>query len=314
MRIKLSDCRMSENNIFLKQQKNCIYCIRNIINDKIYIGQTKCLLKRIQSHIVKSKKSSLPLYKSIRKYGSENFEIFVISNYVELNQMDFIETYLINYYKSFNKEIGYNICIVAKSSRGVKRTDETKQKLSTITKKQWKNKEWVQDICQKRTETKNTDKYRKECSDRILRLKECCPNMDRRKKVEMLDKHTLEVLKTYSSLTEASKDNNVTINNIYNCCQGISHTCRGYRWKYVDKKYIIKEDGRKNKTEEHKRKIVKSRKDNGNEGKKVIDIVTGEIFNSIIAAANSININENTLLRYLKGVRKNKTNFKYYIN
>lgn len=312
MKVKLSDYRQKENSLFLKQQNNCIYCITNVVNNKIYIGQAKCLFKRLQSHISKVKKSNLPLYTSIRKHGLEKFEITVISNNIDVGQIDFTETYLISYYNSFCKQVGYNICLVAGSNRGTKHSDNTKQKLSNITKEQWKNKEWVKDICRKREETKNTDEYRKTCSERLLKLKEIHPLMDRRRKIEKLDKHTLEVLKVYNSLTDAATDNDITLGNIYNCCRGTLNTSGGYRWKYADKKVIINDDRRKNQTDEHKRKLIKSRKDNGTEGRKVVDNVTGEIFNSIIAAANSVGINKNTLWRYLKGVRKNKTNFRYY--
>lgn len=313
MEIKLSNYREATNIVFLKQQKNCVYCIRNITNDKIYIGQTKYLFKRIQSHVCGSKKSTLPLYASIRKYGLESFEVTVISNNIDVDQIDFIETYLINYYNSFNRQIGYNTCLIARSTKGVKCSDATKQKLSAITKEQWKNKKWVEDICRKRKETKNTDEYRKACSERILRLKETHPSMDRRRKVEKLDKVTLEVLKVYDSLTTAAKDNTPTLGNIYKCCKGIYHTAGGYRWKYADEELVIKKDRREDQTDEHIRKLVKSRKNNGTEGRKVVNSVTGEIFNSIIAAASSADINKDTLWQYLKGYRKNKTNFRYYI-
>jgi hypothetical protein len=45
--------------------------------------------------------------------------------------------------------------------------------------------------------------------------------------------------------------------------------------------------------------------------KKVIDAKSGEIYNSAKDAANSINIKPNTLVSYLIGRSKNKTNFSY---
>jgi len=45
--------------------------------------------------------------------------------------------------------------------------------------------------------------------------------------------------------------------------------------------------------------------------KKVIDTSTGIIYNSITEAAKILNISQNTLARYLRGVRKNKTTMKF---
>lgn len=45
--------------------------------------------------------------------------------------------------------------------------------------------------------------------------------------------------------------------------------------------------------------------------KPVIDIVTGEVFDCIKYAANSISINKSTLQDYLRGSYPNKTNFRY---
>lgn len=60
-----------------------IYKITNLINNKIYIGQTIHFKERIRSHEetavnVKSKSYNNPLYKTFRKYGIENFSIEII--------------------------------------------------------------------------------------------------------------------------------------------------------------------------------------------------------------------------------------------
>ncbi len=53
---------------------------------------------------------------------------------------------------------------------------------------------------------------------------------------------------------------------------------------------------------------------NYNNGKKVIDIKTGIIYNKLTEAANKNNIKISTLCNMLKGRRRNKTNLKYYNN
>ena len=42
-----------------------------------------------------------------------------------------------------------------------------------------------------------------------------------------------KLLKTYKSITEASKCHNLTVGGISRCCRGIYKDCGGYQWKYL---------------------------------------------------------------------------------
>ena len=59
-----------------------IYKISNSINDKIYIGQTRCSIeKRFNQHKQRSRKKSKynsHLYEAMRKYGEEVFQISIL--------------------------------------------------------------------------------------------------------------------------------------------------------------------------------------------------------------------------------------------
>lgn len=92
-----------------------IYKITNMLNDKVYIGQTvKTIQKRFTQHKNNSKKeyfSQIVLYKAFNKYGIENFiceEIEQVPN----NKLDEREKYWIKYYDSYNN--GYNSTIGGK--------------------------------------------------------------------------------------------------------------------------------------------------------------------------------------------------------
>lgn len=92
-----------------------IYKITNLINNKIYIGQTRMSEpQRWQSHVWHAynnpEDDCIYLCNAIKKYGKENFkrEILEQVNDENLNQR---EIYYINYYNSTNKNIGYNICV-----------------------------------------------------------------------------------------------------------------------------------------------------------------------------------------------------------
>lgn len=87
-----------------------IYKITNIINNKIYIGQTsKTIQERFAVHISKAKqKINRYLYDAMNCYGYENFiieEIEECSN-DKLNER---EVYWIKFYQSNLKENGYNM-------------------------------------------------------------------------------------------------------------------------------------------------------------------------------------------------------------
>lgn len=86
-----------------------IYKITNIINNKVYIGQTVNTIKqRWNKHCHSNGCRSL--YNAILKYGKENFNIEIIET-LPIEELDEREIYWINYYKSNNKKFGYNILL-----------------------------------------------------------------------------------------------------------------------------------------------------------------------------------------------------------
>lgn len=40
-------------------------------------------------------------------------------------------------------------------------------------------------------------------------------------------------VREFRSINEAGRETNSNIGNIRNCCVGISHTCNGYKWRFV---------------------------------------------------------------------------------
>ncbi len=66
-------------------EKKWIYKITNLINGKIYIGQSKDLRKRWQEHcrLGKNPQRNTYLYQAINKHGKKNFKIEVIEGPIE---------------------------------------------------------------------------------------------------------------------------------------------------------------------------------------------------------------------------------------
>lgn len=92
-----------------------IYCIRNKLNDKRYIGQSVRLSQRLNYHLniapwnPKSCEYDTPIHKAIRKYGIDSFEVNVVE-YCDCALLDEREIYWIDYYQTFpvSTNKGYN--------------------------------------------------------------------------------------------------------------------------------------------------------------------------------------------------------------
>ena len=98
-----------------------IYKIENLINHKIYIGQSVNIEKRWEKHKTvafnKNDKSyEYPLYRAFRKYGIENFSFSIIEECSELDLND-KEKYWVDYYNSFFN--GYNQSMGGDSTHNV---------------------------------------------------------------------------------------------------------------------------------------------------------------------------------------------------
>ena len=86
-----------------------IYKILNLINNKIYIRQSIDVKRRFNRHINDALKGiKYPLYDDIKLYGSENFIVDVIDIASNQEELNYKESYWINFYNSINPNIGYN--------------------------------------------------------------------------------------------------------------------------------------------------------------------------------------------------------------
>lgn len=131
-----------------------IYKITNIVNGKVYIGQTKELLsKRFLGHChCKSHRSHIS--SAIIKYGRENFTIDQIDQAQTQEELDNKEIYWISFYDSINRDKGYNIL---PGGSGRKHTEESKKKMSESRKGRRNSPEAIE-----RTRLSNIGRKRKE--------------------------------------------------------------------------------------------------------------------------------------------------------
>ena len=89
-----------------------IYKITNIINGKLYIGQTqKTIQERFQAHLKKAQQhTNRYLYDAMNKYGYDNFIPSLIEE-CDNSLLNEREIYWIHYYNTTDKTIGYNMTI-----------------------------------------------------------------------------------------------------------------------------------------------------------------------------------------------------------
>lgn len=94
---------MRENT---KDKKFVVYIHRNLVNGKVYIGQTCNLSERWRCN-GKNYLNSTKFYNAIKKYGWDNFSHEVLYDNLNQEAADIIEKELIEKYDSINN--GYNL-------------------------------------------------------------------------------------------------------------------------------------------------------------------------------------------------------------
>ena len=106
-----------------------IYQITNSINGKIYIGSAENLATRKRNHfndLRVNRHGNQQLQRSFNKYGKSCFN-FSILHECDIDMLIFFEQYFID---DIPVNRLYNICLIAGSSLGLKRSEESKKKMS----------------------------------------------------------------------------------------------------------------------------------------------------------------------------------------
>lgn len=94
-----------------------IYIIRNTVNRKVYIGQTRTSVEqRWREHLRHAQYGDQVINKAMRKYGTDKFYIETLE-ICSLELLDYREMYYIDLYDSTNKSKGYNVSIGGNTPR-----------------------------------------------------------------------------------------------------------------------------------------------------------------------------------------------------
>lgn len=206
--------------------KSGIYCIKNVVNNKVYIGKAKCIYKRIKQHIThlntKSKDENPHLINSWHKHGRQNFEYFVLE-YCEIENLSEKELFWIKKLNSLNRDKGYNLRL--DSSTGLVITEETRQKLRNSQIERFKNPE---------ERKKCSHNYWKNNPLELKKMAEKVAQLNVKYKIEQYEKKTKVLVKTWDSIIELiEKHPEYKKHNIYAVCSGEKPSMYGYIWKKI---------------------------------------------------------------------------------
>lgn len=133
--------------------KNLIYTITNLVNGKVYVGQTRQgLLQRQREHICRFNlgERDHKLYRAMKKHGIENFKFEVLFHCFDAKYLDEMELLFVKQFNSFNR--GYNMTC---GGDGV--SEETIAKLRAVNL--GRKITWTDKIVAKRRENGNYGKH-----------------------------------------------------------------------------------------------------------------------------------------------------------
>lgn len=208
-----------------KMNKIGVYQIKNLVNNKIYIGSTtQSFIKRLSvhlNHLYKGTHHSIILQRAWDKYGEENFEFSILelckNNSIVLER----EQYWLDKLKPYNRNIGYNILTKSNNSQGYRHTEETLILIGQLSKSR-DNSKAVESMRLKNLGSKKDEAH----STRMSKLHS--------KSVIQLSLNGI-FIQEWDSGTLACKNlglKNQT--NISKCCKGKCKSYGGFMWVYKE--------------------------------------------------------------------------------
>ncbi len=103
-----------------------IYLITNKVNGKIYVGQAVDLYERYRSH--KKSKKNTRITNALKEFGIQNFVFSVLEKVEGRINLNSREQYWMEFLKSYDENIGYNMCRYAFYPLG--HCEEVRKKMS----------------------------------------------------------------------------------------------------------------------------------------------------------------------------------------
>jgi group I intron endonuclease len=244
----------------MKECYGVIYCIRNKINGKLYIGQT---IKKGRAYEYYAG-SGTALGKAYKKYGETSFTKKIILDYAKSKEeLDYLETLYIEMFGTFCfGGVGYNIDYLS-TGKG-KRSEPSRKKNSISTKgkngywygkhltEETKNKirlahmgkilseEHKKKIGEKSKGRTHSEEYKKKTSESkkgknnpMYGKKEQAEHIEARMALVRKKIRCLEINKVFNSIKDASKELGVCRSSISSMLVGRYKSAKGFHFELV---------------------------------------------------------------------------------
>jgi group I intron endonuclease len=200
-----------------------IYKVTNLKNGKIYIGKTKkTITERQKSHFqeIKRNRTISLFYSAIKKHGIASFIWEEIDSSASEEELNYLERYWIQWFRSNNKRFGYNL-----TTGGDGRCNPS-QELRDIHSNYMKNLYASGKLTNPNKGKRFSEDWKNKL--RLSHLNKKNPNQSQCKPIRCIE--TGEVI---HSIWEAGKKFNVSRSALIKCLKNKNRTCCGFHWEHV---------------------------------------------------------------------------------
>lgn len=244
-----------------------IYIFTNLINGKVYVGETIDMNDRMKKHNWGKRQL---IHSAIKKYGIENFDIYVeyFPDFSKTDRLDLEEQLIIKF--NCLAPNGYNILSRGQDSTGYKHSDATKSKMSELRKGRAPSEKCRLGAIKANTKKKVSEETRFKISQGNLgktkgnsgfkgkHSEETKRKMSEVKKGKMthensmnalakasksnmvpvvqIDPNTLKIIKVWPSIADAAQHlkSRDRVTNIVACLKGKHKSAFGFKWEYLN--------------------------------------------------------------------------------
>jgi len=236
-----------------REQLRCVYIIKNVKNDKFYIGSTTDFYRRYKEHFWYLRNGvhyNINLQTEFDEFGEDAFTYEILEVVGNKEELLIREQHHVDELKP-----PYNIMMIVDRPTGVKRRDETKEKVRQanlgLVHPEWRNeiKSKAQGGENHWTKKKKfTPEAKKKMSDTKKKMYEdgyVNPMKGKKLPQETLDKIRTKLSKPilqlsldsklvreWGSINEAARELNLDKSCISMCCRGKRKTHGGFTWSF----------------------------------------------------------------------------------
>jgi group I intron endonuclease len=217
-----------------------IYKIKNLVNEKVYIGQSVDIEKRWSTHKAELNNNhhhNIHLQNAWNKYGANNFEFSIVEE-CNIDQLNQCEIYWISNFNSF--ENGYNLTVgggnTEEFSKSVIQFDlngNEQRRYTSISEAETETGICYSQICE------CCSNKRKTAGNYIWQYEEGFSNISEWHFTKRIFKEICQFTKDgqliniFPSAAEAKRITGICDTSIIRCCNGKLHTAGGYSWSFT---------------------------------------------------------------------------------